>query len=339
MSRWAAVLVVLVGTFTSLAAAEGKEPSDVESRALRALGDGDAAALADLATEVGRLDVDMRRRLPLRIRADAIEFRFRGEYPGGEFNPEMFEYAICRVKEKEYESLLAVQRDEFARLQKLGEALARLAKSGRKPALDVRFVWTEGGRTQVERLHDVLRLETPARRDEFLHSLAVIESGLGTTTNLKADPATLPSKRIPAEVHVGVRLPASEPAPAARPADVSVERALEWLKQQQKPGTADMTSLGLMSLQLREPLLLVVRARNDGSLESVVVREEDEVTVRTLTALRRYLRRLAVDRAGADTLRVQVSPSLNVDAARDLISLLREVGYAKVELSATRSEK
>jgi hypothetical protein len=93
------------------------------------------------------------------------------------------------------------------RLEKLGKLIKQLDQAGARPALEIKFAWTENGQPRVEDLMDILRLESPARREEFVKWLALTESGLGSF-NVKADQTVLPGKRVPAEVLIAVRVAA-----------------------------------------------------------------------------------------------------------------------------------
>ena len=184
--------------------------ADAEARVLRALAREDLTALAALAREIHVPDPTKRRNLPLRIRRDVVEFRFRGEFPADKLAKEMLEYVVADAA-KDYEALLVAGAGELERLGKLGEALDAWHGRGRPPALTVRLTWAEGGRTHVKDLAEILALEPPARRQEFVRQLEFNRAGLGGTLNLKADPKALPVKRVPAEVVIGVRLPRALP--------------------------------------------------------------------------------------------------------------------------------
>jgi hypothetical protein len=184
----------------------GPGEATLEERALMALRDNDAEALEKLAKEVAGLDAEARRDLPVRVRADGVEFRFRGTFPAKDFSPEMFEYVIARAGEKDYEATLAVGKGEMARLQQLGRVLEQLKGKGKARALEIKLAWAEKDQGRVEDLGDLLRLEAAGKRNEFVKQLEINEYGLGGTLNVKADPEALPRERVPAMVLITVRL-------------------------------------------------------------------------------------------------------------------------------------
>src|SRR5262249_9227269 len=65
-----------------------------EAGALKALADGDAPALKQLAAEYRKLTPDARNALPVRIRDNSVEFAFRGEFRGDQYSFEMLEYLV-----------------------------------------------------------------------------------------------------------------------------------------------------------------------------------------------------------------------------------------------------
>ena len=78
-----------------------------EAAAVKALADGDGKALRQLAADYRQLTPEARRDLSVRVRDDAVEFDFHGEFRGDQFGPEMLEY-LASVPGKDYESLLVV---------------------------------------------------------------------------------------------------------------------------------------------------------------------------------------------------------------------------------------
>ena len=101
-------MVHCLSVLAALLAADGSEakpqprPADIEPAVLKVLRDGKPEALAAVAADIAALSPAARRDLPVRVRGDAVEFRFRGEFPGKDFSPEMLEYVIG-PKEKNYE--------------------------------------------------------------------------------------------------------------------------------------------------------------------------------------------------------------------------------------------
>src|SRR5262249_3208300 len=85
------------------APADDQPAPKFEVRALRALAEADREALRLLAAEFGKLPAAARRKLPLRVREDSVEFAFRGEFPGDQFRAHMLEYLVSGPA-KDYES-------------------------------------------------------------------------------------------------------------------------------------------------------------------------------------------------------------------------------------------
>jgi hypothetical protein len=181
----------------------------VEGRLLRALGANLPQAIAAIAREVRELPVERRRAIPFRVRASEVSFEFRGIYPSmmGEAAQGM-EYVLARAGTKDWETLLAVSVTEADRARALGSLLvARRKVSARPPRVEL--AWFDGTRVRVEDLRDVLRLETPDRRKTFLAGLTPYASGLGQS-NVRTDPALLPTKSVSATVIVTVFREAQE---------------------------------------------------------------------------------------------------------------------------------
>jgi hypothetical protein len=179
--------------------------SVIETRVLRAISTGSLHRLQAAAEDVRDLKPAERAQLPFRIRPEAVEFRFRGEYPGGESVHEMLEYVISN-RDKDYESLLVAGREELDRLKKLGQALAALKKAGKQASLEYRLVWVDKDQAHVEDLQSIVGLLQDAKRNEFLAQIGFNEYGLGGEMNVKADPALLPTRRTAAELLLTVRL-------------------------------------------------------------------------------------------------------------------------------------
>jgi hypothetical protein len=205
MSRWC-VTAVAVWLLWPVAPADGAPKAAtagaMEEAVLKALAEGKRNWLAALVEDVKDLPVEQRKQMAFRLRSDAVEFRFRGEYPADKVSLDGLEYVASKAGEKDYESMLDVGPDELKRLLKLGAAVKQFGKGKRVP-MEVRMAWVEDGRPRVEALGDILRLEP--RQKEFLADLNFNEFGL-LAFNAKADPAALPAKRVPAEVTVTIKL-------------------------------------------------------------------------------------------------------------------------------------
>jgi hypothetical protein len=197
-----ASLVAPVG----VAASSADEPAPkFEARALKALEDGDRAALRSLAAELEKLSSEGRRKLPLRIREDTVEFAFRGQFAGDKFSAEMLEYLISGAN-KDYESLLVAPAVELERVQALRPFFHKHAGEDRRQWWSARLVWTEGDTPQSADLNDLLIHLGPKERAQFLDQLGVNSAGLGGTTNVHADAGSLPRKRVPALLLLTLRL-------------------------------------------------------------------------------------------------------------------------------------
>ena len=209
MIRVIAMLSVLFLSVPILALTQRSEERPagavIEAGVLRAISTGSLNRLQAAAEDVRDLKPAQRTQLPLRIRPDRVEFRFRGEYPGGESVHEMLEYVISN-RDKDYESLLVAGREELDRLKKLGQALAALKKAGKQASLEYRLVWVDKGQARVEDLQSIVGLLEEAKRNEFLAQLGFNEYGVGGQMNVKADPAVLPARHTAAELLLTVRL-------------------------------------------------------------------------------------------------------------------------------------
>jgi hypothetical protein len=176
-----------------------------EARALAALEAGDRKALQSLAAEFRKLSPEDRRDLPLRVREESVEFAFRGEFPGNKSPWQMLEYLVSGP-EKDYESLLVAPAAELKRVESLRPVFEKRAGEGRRKWWSARLVWTEGEAPQSADLTDLLVLLERTERDQFRDRLGIVDAGLGGTINVKADPASLPRRRLPALLLLTLRI-------------------------------------------------------------------------------------------------------------------------------------
>jgi hypothetical protein len=179
---------------------------DWENRGIAALAAGDAKALKALAEEYRKLAPRDRAKLPVRIREDAVEFAFRGEFPGDQSPWNLLEY-LASSPGKEYESLLIISDAEQRRIQALSPFFEKQPEKGRGKWLSAQLAWVEDGRPDSVSLSDLLIPLKATERERFLDQLVVASAGLGGDLNVEADSARLPRKRVPALLLVTVRLP------------------------------------------------------------------------------------------------------------------------------------
>jgi hypothetical protein len=201
------VSVIVLGSFTAPAA----PPVDWEASALSALTAGDGAALRALAADFQKLTPDERRKLPLRVRADAVEFAVRGEHPGDQDPGKMLEYLVA-VPGKDYEALLVAPAAELRRVQALRPFFLKHSEEGRRTVglhqwWSARLAWVEDGVPQSADVADLAGVLTPGERERFLDNLGIIPgAGFGGDINIQADPAVLPQRRVAAVLYVTLRL-------------------------------------------------------------------------------------------------------------------------------------
>lgn len=176
---------------------------EMERKTLALLAEQDLAGLKKQATAISELKFADRQALPVRIRPSAVEFRFRGVFPGPAISN--IEYVISKAGDKDHETMLAVNPAELKRLHELRDALNKLVADGYVIRLDVRMLWNDQGRTHSEDLEDILALAPDKDRDSFGRKLLIDESGMGAF-NIIHDPLSLPAGRQSAEVHVTVRV-------------------------------------------------------------------------------------------------------------------------------------
>jgi hypothetical protein len=192
-------LIALVTCLASFSLARADDPAKWEARALKALAEGNRAALRALAAAFRDLPPGGRRELPVRIREESVEFSFHGEFRGDHFSAEMLEYLVSGP-DKDYESLLVAPAAELERVQALRPLFVKLAEKKARRTWSARLVWTEDGLPQSVELADLLIRVLPEERERFLDRLGVNDAGLGGTINVKADAALLPRKRVPAKL-------------------------------------------------------------------------------------------------------------------------------------------
>jgi hypothetical protein len=176
-----------------------------EANARQALADGDAAALKQLAAEYRKLAPEVRSALPVRIRDDAVEFAFRGEFRGDQYSVEMLEYLVSGPG-KDYESPVVAGDAELERVQALRAVFENRTQKGRGQTWSARLVWTDGEAPHSIDLADLLLPTTGAERTAFLDQIAINSAGLGGSMNVKTDAGVLPRKRVPVRLYLTVRL-------------------------------------------------------------------------------------------------------------------------------------
>jgi hypothetical protein len=179
--------------------------AELEKRARTALAETNVKGLRELAAEYRRLTPDARRELTIRVREDAVEFAFRGDFHGDQFQTEMLEY-LASEPGRNYETLVVVIGAEADRLKALGPIFHGRPADGRRKTWSARLVWTDGGNPHAVDVNDLLLDLPPAERDQFLDRLNINAAGLGGSTNVKSDPGVLPRKRVPACLYLTVRL-------------------------------------------------------------------------------------------------------------------------------------
>jgi hypothetical protein len=202
------VLGCLVATL-GVSARAGEPDQKWESRAVAALAAGDQPSLRALAEEYRKLSAQDRGKLQVRIREDAVEFAFRGEFPGDKTPWGILEY-LASVPGKDYESLLVVSEAELKRVQALGPFFEKQPPKGRGKLLSARLVWVEDGKPESISLADLLASLKAEERERFLDNLQDNNAGLGGNLNVAADDAHLPHKRVRALLLLTIRLPAEK---------------------------------------------------------------------------------------------------------------------------------
>jgi len=203
------VVFVLIGLMSPpfVDSARAEDPDSTwESRAIAALAVGDKPALRSLAAEFRKLPAEDRSKLPLQIRDGAVEFTFRGDFPGNESPWQMLEYLACGSG-KEYESLLVVSAAELKRVQALRPYFENQPKEGRGKSWSARLVWVADGKPESASLTDLLDVLEPKLRERFVNQIHVISAGLGGDLNVAADPARLPRRRLPALLLLTIEMP------------------------------------------------------------------------------------------------------------------------------------
>jgi hypothetical protein len=199
------MFTALLALLLTSPAADPRTPALLEDDVLAALREGRHDQLPKLQEKLAALANEERAAIPFRIKPGAVEFHFRGEFPGKEFGPDMFEYVVSKKGEKGYESILEVGDAEHARLHRLGRALDAMAKDGKTVTLDVSFAWAEKGQPQVVDLWSLLSRSEPGKRRDFVARLHIDKYGM-LAFNTPADAALLPKDKAPALVVVSVRV-------------------------------------------------------------------------------------------------------------------------------------
>jgi hypothetical protein len=200
------VLSCLVFPLAGVATRAEQPDSKWEGRGIAALVAGDPKALQALAEGYRLLPPGERGHLPVRIRADAVEFAFRGHFPGDQSPWGMLEY-LASGSGKDYESLLVVSEAEQKRVQALRPFFQKYPEKGRGKLWSARLTWVEDGKPNSTDLADLLAPLSANERERFRDQIEVNSAGLGGSLNVVADPARLPRKRTPALLQLTIRLP------------------------------------------------------------------------------------------------------------------------------------
>jgi hypothetical protein len=203
------VLSCLVSLLICASGTTAEPDTNWESRAIAALAAGDQKALQSLAEKYRALLPGERGKLPVRIRGDAVEFAFRGEFPGDQTPWTILEY-LASGSGKDYESLLVVSKAELERLQALRPLFPKQPGKGHGKLWSARLAWVEDGQPASASLADLLAPLTLEERDRFVDQIGVDSAGLGGSLNIAADPAGLPRKRVPALLLLTLQMPPSK---------------------------------------------------------------------------------------------------------------------------------
>jgi biopolymer transport protein ExbD len=84
------------------------------------------------------------------------------------------------------------------------------------------------------------------------------------------------------------------------------------------------------------PLLVVLQTTADGSLGELTVREgDDEVTIKTLKALARYLRRTRLDKDSLCVVELQVNPRTKFSIVTGVVDTCAKAGYQKIHFATS----
>jgi hypothetical protein len=203
------VLSCLVAPLAGTLARAEERDQKWESRAIAALAEGDQKSLRSLTEEFQKLPPEDRGKLALQIREAAVEFAFRGDFPGDMSPWTILEYVAC-VSGKDYESLLVVSEPELKRVHALRPFFEKHAKDGRGKLWSARLVWVADGKPESASLTDLLAPLKPKERQRFLDQIDVNRYGLGGDLNVEADSARLPRRRVPALLLLTIQLPAKK---------------------------------------------------------------------------------------------------------------------------------
>jgi hypothetical protein len=192
-----------------------KSVGELEAWLLLALYDRSRPAVRKLAAEIAALDLAARRSLNIRVRDDAVEFRFVGEFPGahhlgdgsgsGEVEFILSESRLSgSVRSRCYQSLCLVDEAGLERLEAVWTAVKRVIDVDKAPPVEFRLLWTEDGGSRSEDLLDVCRLEEPKRHADCLRDLKFARGGL-RTCRFRVDLAALPKSPQAVQVLVVIR--------------------------------------------------------------------------------------------------------------------------------------
>jgi Ankyrin repeats (3 copies)/Ankyrin repeats (many copies) len=175
-------------------------PAELEANLLKALADGKATATEELAADILRLSDQQRRGLKFRVRPNVMEFRFDGQCPGHH----SVEFLLSN-KNRDYESLLVLDKTELERAARLWQVVRQLAKAGHPPALEFKLLFVEKGQARMEDLQNVFhKIDFKKQKDYYVRFLEWEDDGL-RIRDPDIDPATAPKGRQNAQMLIIVR--------------------------------------------------------------------------------------------------------------------------------------
>ena len=183
----------------------------LEAQVLRALSEANAKAVDALADDVAWLKAADRQTLPFRLRPGAVEFRFQGECPGHTGYVEF----IVSNKNRDYESLLVLDKTELQRFERLWKVVEQLAgakqlknvkhRKGhgmtiREPALELSLMYAVKGEPRIESLDSIFLKSGWGAKAELAE-----DDGLWIEDDRHLDKTLVPSTRQPGQIIVVVR--------------------------------------------------------------------------------------------------------------------------------------
>ena len=176
-----------------------QSPAELESRLLKAMAAPKPDSFRDLAKNICRLTKGQRRALNFRLRPGVVEFRFSGECPGHTDRNVEF---IVSNKNRDYESLLVLDKGELERAKRVWKVFKQLSKAGQTAVVEFKILWVENKKARYEDLYDVFRKK---RKTDYRRYLEWEEDGL-RIPNIAMDLATVPLMRQPAQMILILRL-------------------------------------------------------------------------------------------------------------------------------------